>query len=117
MIEGTYGNFIHIQEYSTYTVSELDRLFAQIKGLVAQAEQAGFTKTKVTFTSTSDYDGCAGPVKVTVEGMRPMNNYEKTQALLQIRTQDLADKLGVSFYEASIIQHAKDMGKVTINGV
>jgi len=117
MIEGTYGNFIHIQEYSTFTASELDRLFTQIKGLMTQAEQAGFTKTKVTFTSTSDYDGYAGPVKVSIEGMRPMNSSEIRETLIQKRTQDLADKLGVSFYEASIIQRAKDLGKVIINGV
>ena len=112
--EADAGEKIHLSEYTEYDLGALDKLFTELKEGIASAEAEGFTDVYVRFSSTLDpyEDNTTGPVEVTVRGMREWNQKEKAWQAQYIRIHTLAKELGISQYEASVVDNLRARGKL-----
>lgn len=115
-VETQFGEDIYLNEYTKYTDEELEVLFLVLKAKLAEAKKSGLTSVFVQFRSTLDpyEDTTCGPVEVQVRGYRELNSLEKVQQREQERIQDLAMKLGVTFYEASVVDRLEKQKKVKL---
>ena len=98
----------YLNKYSGYTkediVAIIDDLFEKAKYL---------HNPKLVFESTMEpYEDYPGDVEVYVSGFRPLTEKEIEADREQAEIQELADELGVTFYEASTILNLKKRGKI-----
>ena len=101
---------VYLNEYSDYTkediVAIIDDLFEKAKYL---------HNPKLVFESTMEpYEDYPGPVEVYVQGYRPLTEQEIEEDKRQDEIQSLANKLGVTFYEAATILDLKKRGKINV---
>ena len=115
-VETQFGEDIYLNEYTEYNEEELGVLFSNLRGKLVDAEKSGLTDVFVQFRFTLEpYEAMStGPVEVQVRGYRELNSLEKVQQKEQERIQDLAIKLGVTFYEASVVDRLEKQKKVKL---
>ena len=115
-VEAQFGGDIYLNEYTEYNEAELDALFSLLKAKLAEAKKSGLTNVFVQFRSTLQpyEDNSTGPVEVQVRGYRELNSLKKVQQKEQERIQNLANKLGVTFYEASIVDRLEKQKKLKL---
>lgn len=115
-VETQFGEDIYLNEYTEYNEKELGVLFSDLRGKLIEAEKSGLTDVYVQFRSTLEpyEDNSTGPVEVQVRGYRELNSLEKVQQKEQERIQNLANKLGVTFYEASVVDRLEKQKKVKL---
>lgn len=113
-VETLIENSISISEYTEYRKEDLEELFRSLVSSIEAAEKSGFTDVYLTFRSTRDPydDDSLGPVEVEVLGMREMTAYEKAKELEGKKVEELARKLGVTFYEAATLLKLRESGKL-----
>jgi hypothetical protein len=115
-VEQQFEEPIYLNEYTEYDQEELDALFFSLKDKLQSAKGSGLTSVFVQFRSTLEpyEDNSCGPVEVQIRGYRDLNKFEIIQAYEQSRIQLLADSLGVSYYEASVVDRLRASNKVII---
>lgn len=115
-IEQQFEENIYLQEYTEYNQEELDALFVSLKDKLQAAKESGLTSVFVQFRSTLEpyEDNCSGPVEVQIRGYRDLNKFEIIKAFEESRIQLLAVSLGVSYYDASVVDRLRASGKVII---
>ena len=99
---------IYLNKYSEYTkediVAIIDDLFEKAKYL---------HNPKLVFESTMEpYEDYPGDVEVYVQGMRPATEKEIKSDRDYAETVRLSVEMGVTFYEAKLIQDLKQRGKI-----
>jgi hypothetical protein len=115
MIEAQYGEDIYLDCSEEYNKAELHKLFGDLYDKLDKAEQSGFKDPYVVFESTLDpYDPYPGPVEVRIMGHRQPNAQELAEQVQQKYLQDLADQMGVTYYEASVVDRLQKTGKVNL---
>lgn len=115
MREAQFGDDIYISVTEEYDKTTLHQFFGGLYDKLDKAEQAGFKDPYVVFESTIDpYDPYPGPVEVKVMGYRKPNEKEKAEEIEQQRIEALAQKLGVTFYEASVVDRLEKAKKVKL---
>lgn len=116
MKEDQFGETRYLNCYEKYNKTELHKLFGELYDQLDKAEQAGFTEVHVVFESTIDpYEPYPpGPVEVTVAGQRELRPEELEEEEVQHRIYNLAAKLGITFYEASVVDRLEKAKKVKL---
>ena len=115
MVDDQFGEDIYVDEYTKYDKTGLHRLFGELYAKLDEAEQVGFNDAYIQFRSTIEpYESYPGPVELQVRGDRELSESEKDEKLEQKRIQTLATKLGVTYYEASIIDRLERAKKVNL---
>lgn len=114
MVEEKIGEEVYLDEYMEYTKEGLTSLFKDLQDRLEKAESKGYTGVFVQFRSTLEpYEDCTcGPVEVQVRGYRPLNPRELEQEKEQKAIETLAKELGVTFYEANLINNLRSRGKI-----
>jgi hypothetical protein len=109
-----HGQDEYLNEYTEYDKGALQELFQGLLGKLERAEAAGLKTPYVVFRSTLEpYEDCSlGPVEVCVEGYRPLTLMELAQEKENQRVEALAKELGVTLYEASVVDRLRKAGKV-----
>lgn len=114
-VEDRYGEVRTIGRYPEFTRSELNKLFVSISNTIDEAVASGWKDVKVSFQSTIEpYEDCPGDVEVEINGLRKLDETELEKQSEQARIQLLAVKLGISFYEASVVDRLEKIGKVKV---
>ena len=115
-VETQFGEDIYLNEYTEYNEEELGVLFSNLRDKLVEAEKSGLTNVHVQFRSTLEpyEDNWAGPVEVQIRGYRELNSLEKAQQKEQERILALARELGVTFYEASVVDRLEKQKKVKL---
>lgn len=104
--EETRKNAYHLQPYKGYSP---ESIYEICKGLIADAEAAGYKNCYLKFESTIEpYENYPGNPKITAWGFRKKYPHEIAVEEDRKDTQNLAKKLGISFYEASVLKKNKD---------
>ena len=113
-VEDNWGEPIYIGPYEDMAPGFFSDFCLQIQGKMSDAEKSGWKNLKVSFESTLEpYEDCLpGPVQVSIVGLRKETEKELKERQVRAETQKLADKLGVSYYEASIVLDLKRRGKI-----
>lgn len=116
MKEEQYGQDDYLSEYTEYDKASLRELYESLLSKMEDAEKSGLKNVFVQFSSTLDpYEDCSlGPVQVQTIGHRELNLWEKAQQLEQERIQNLATKLGITFYEAGVVDKLEKQKKVKL---
>ena len=116
LVEQQFGRDIYLNQYTEYDEEGLGDLILDLKDKLEAAKKSGLTRVFVQFRSTLEpYENCScGPVEVQVRGYRGCTYEEKVKEEEQKRIQALADKMGVSFYEASVVFRLEKLNKVGI---
>ena len=114
MKEVQHGEIIYLNEYTEYDTESWADLVQGIDNRLTQAAASGLKNVFVQFRSTLEpYEDCsAGPVEVQIRGQRGLTVYEQSQQAEHTRVEKLAKELGVTFYEASVVDRLKKAGKV-----
>ena len=114
MKEVQHGESIYLNEYMEYDSDELASLYRSLQTKMWQAAASGLKDVFVQFRSTLEpYEDCsAGPVEVQIRGKRGLDNFEQAEQAEQTRIEKLAKELGVTFYEASVVDRLKKAGKI-----
>lgn len=109
-----HGESIYLNEYTKYDIESWADLVQSIDSRLALAAASGLKNVFVRFRSTLEpYGDCStGPVEVQIRGKRELTSFEQAQQAEQTRVEKLAKDLGVSFYEASVVDRLKKAGKV-----
>lgn len=109
-----FGEPEYLNEYTEYDKDTLQGLFQGLLGKLEKAEAAGYKTPYVVFCSTLEpYEDCSlGPVEVSVEGYRPLTHREVAQEKEAQRIETLAKELGVTAYEAGVVDRLRKAGKV-----
>jgi len=103
------GQF-YLQDHEEYHPDYLAGLF---KGLIQKAEAKGLVGCYLKFQShIESYDNYPDNPSVMVVGYRKHSVDEKEEIKEQMRVRVLAKELGVSIYEAKIVQDLKKRGKL-----
>ena len=113
--------------YRTHTAHELrdgciylDTHYAvdiqqKIKDLLKKGVDAGLEQCEIFFESTYEpHEDYLGKPLMGVRGVRPLNEEELEQQRYADLIKDLADELGVSYYDASQIYTLSQRGLVNI---
>lgn len=96
-----------------FTKHNWDRFHNFIKERMEQAEADGWKQVEVVFESTSDpYENYEGPVNVYILGMRPKTQEELDCEKEFRETERLANKLGITSYEAGILRRLQKQNKL-----
>lgn len=104
--EGLWKDAYYLQHYEKYSPESIYKI---CKGLIADAEAAGYKDCYLKFESTIDaYEDYPGNPTITVCGFREKYSHEIAEEEDQKDTENLANKLGISFYEASVLKKNKD---------
>lgn len=100
-----------IQEHSEFTLEELASF---VGGLFEKEKEFGLEGSKFFFLSTLEpyANNFPGPVSVLLGGYRKATPVEKQEYERRQAQEKLAKELGVSYYEAGIIQDLKNRGKL-----
>lgn len=114
MKEVQHGESIYLNEYTEYDIESWADLVEGVDKRVEQATASGLKNVFVQFRSTLEpYEDCsAGPVEVQIRGQRELTSFEQAQRSEQTRIEKLAKELGVTFYEASVVDKLKKAGKL-----
>ena len=114
MKEVQHGESLYLNEYTEYDSDDLASLYRSLQTKMWQAAASGLKNVFVQFRSTLEpYEDCsAGPVEVQIRGQRGLTVYEQSQQAEHTRVEKLAKELGVTFYEASVVDRLKKAGKV-----
>ena len=111
-----FGDTYSISTSNYYKSEELKELFVELRGLLKSAEEAGLKDPYLVFSpSREPYEDYLGPVEVDVWGYRPLTTKEVAEEVKEKIIYALAEKLGVSFYEASVVHRLNSKGKVKLN--
>jgi hypothetical protein len=117
LIEDQFGETTYIQNYARFNKTDLHKHFGTLYDKLDKAEQAGFRDPYVVFSSTMEpYEDYCGDVEVRIMGDREANTQELAEQAQQKYLQDLADQMGVTYYEASVIDRLQKSGKVRVDG-
>lgn len=115
LVEAQCGETAYLQVYDEYDKTSLHKLFGDLYAKLDKAEQAGFKDPYVVFESTIDpYDPYPGPVEVKIMGHRQPSAEELADRKQAEYLQDLADQMGVTYYEASVVDRLQKSGKVKL---
>ena len=114
MKEVQFEGSSYLNDYTEFDLEGLETLVQAIKDKMQRAVNSRLTEVFVQFRSTLEpYEDCsAGPVEVQVRGKRGLNKLEQYEEKRQESIAKLASELGVTFYEASVIQNLKSRGKI-----
>jgi hypothetical protein len=109
-----YGEPKEVSVFDKYNKEELMFLFNELLNSLDSAEVNGFKDPYVTFQSTLEpyEDNTTGPVEIFIQGYVPLTPFEIAQEKEQKRITELSKDLGVSFYEASVVDRLRKAGKV-----
>ena len=117
LIKDQFGEITRIQNYARFNKIELHKYFGALYDELDKAAAAGFKDPYVIFESTIEpYEDYCGPVEVRIMGHRQPNAQELAEQAQQKYLQDLADQMGVTYYEASVIDRLQKSGKVRVDG-
>lgn len=113
-VEDSWGEPIYIRSYEEMAPGFFSDFCLQIQGKMSEAENFGWKNLKVSFESTLEpYEDCyPGPVRVSIVGLRRETTKELQERQMRVEIQKLADKLGVSYHEASIVLRLRGQGKI-----
>lgn len=113
-VEEEFRSFaVTLDEYDEY---DIDRLVEVFKTIISEAEANGYTDVKLKFESTMiPYEDCLGSPQVFAVGLRKKTEDEKKKEREYNRIDKLACKLGIPYYEASILEKHKDKLKELTN--
>ncbi len=115
MIEAQFGKTTYLDVSDQYNKTSLHKLFGNLYDKLDKAEQAGFKDSYLVFESTIDpYDPYPGPVEVKIMGYRQPNAEELADRKQAEYLQGLADRMGVTYYEASVVDRLQKSGKVSL---
>lgn len=116
LVEEQFGETLYLNEYTEYDEEDLGDLFIDLKDKLEAAKKSGLTNVFVQFRSTLEpYEDCScGPVGVQVRGHRGCTHEELLRKEEQKRIQVLADKMGITFYEASVVSRLEKLNKVGV---
>ena len=114
LVEEQFGETLYLNEYTEYDEEDLGDLFIDLKDKLEAAKKSGLTNVFAQFRSTLEpYEDCScGPVEVQVRGRRKCTYEELLKKEEQKRIQVLADKMGITFYEASVVSRLEKLNKV-----
>lgn len=113
MREDQFGKSLYLDVSDEYDKTGLHKLFEKLYSKLDEAEQAGYVKLRVVFESTLDpYDTCPGPIEVRIVGDRKLTQKEQLEEAEQKRIEALSKQLGITFYEASVVDRLKKSGKI-----
>ena len=100
----------YLSENTEYQTETLLKVF---EFLFEKGQTAGLEGCFLRFSSTMEpYEDYLGPVEVTVCGYRKLNASEVNQLETEEAVRILAEKMGISFYEAKIVHGLKQRGKL-----
>ena len=105
-----FENQFYLQEHGQYDPDYLARLS---KSLILKAEAKGLLGCYLRFRSHRDsYEDYLVDPSVVVVGYRKHSLNEKKEIKERMRVEALAEELGISVYEAKIVQDLKKRGKL-----
>lgn len=115
LVETQYGEDTYLEEYTQYDDDSLRHLCEDLISRMKEARDNGLTNVYAVFHSTFiPHSDELGGVKVQIWGERELNSLEKTREKEQERIQALADNLGVTFYEASVVDRLEKQKKIKL---
>ena len=92
---------------------ELRSFFEDLFDKVLDAEEEGWKNVTVTFESTIEpYEDYPGDVEILISGYRGKTQQELKDEDKQKEITKLSKKLGVTYYEASIVKRLYDENKL-----
>ena len=110
-----YGLPLIIGRYTDFTRPELNKLFVAISDKMDEAAASGWKDVKVSFQSTMEpYEDFPGDVEIEIKGLRKLDQVELDAQKEQSRVGSLAVKLGISFYEASVVDRLEKANKIKV---
>lgn len=113
MRDRRFGDSFTISNSNYYNLGALEGLFKDLQELLKEAEAEGLKDAYLVFSSTMEaYEDYLGPVEVNVWGYRPLTVKEVEEEAKEKLIYKLAEELGVSFYEASVVHSLKSRGKI-----
>tara|TARA_R110000744_G_scaffold369821_1_gene480240 strand:- start:175 stop:519 length:345 start_codon:yes stop_codon:yes gene_type:complete len=103
--------------YTRFAIAEfaldLEDLTQRVANLKAEAVSKGWIGLTVGITSTMcTYEDYPDRPEVTIQGRRPATSSELKDLITADKVKLLADKMGVSHYEAGIINRLQENGKL-----
>ena len=104
-------------DYTRFDIAEfaldLEDLTQRVANLKAEAVSKGWIELTVGITSTiCEYDDYPDKPEVTIRGRRPATSCELKDLDTAVKVKTLADKMGISHYEAGIINRLQENGKL-----
>lgn len=115
MRKDQFGESLYLSVYEEYDKVGLHKLFGDLYNKLDEAEQAGYVELHVVFESTIDpYDPYPGPVEVKIMGNRKLTQKEQLEDAEQKRIEALSKQLGITFYEASVVDRLKKSNKINL---
>lgn len=116
VVEDQVGETLYIGKYQDYDIEGLEDFFSDLKSKMSTAQSSGFSDVYVNFNSTIEpyEDNYPGVVEVVITGKRPMTKEEKKKEEEYDRISELAEKLGVSYYEASTVDRLQKLNKIKL---
>lgn len=114
MIEDKFGETEWLNKHNGYSKTDLAVLFKNLSSQIEEAEKLGWRDVRVEFNSTLEAyeDYAPGDVEVKILGQREKTQEEREHDFEQMRIQKEASKLGITFYEANILDKLKKRGKI-----
>lgn len=105
-----WGNEFYLEDCEKYHPDYLVGLF---RALIQKAEAKGLEGCYLKFQSSREpYEDYLGSPSVVVAGYRKHSVSEKEEIKKQMFIEKLAEELGVSIYEAGVVQSLKERGKL-----
>lgn len=107
-----WGDKEYLQDHQEYSPEDV---FQICNSLIEKAVKSGLEGCYLKFSSHMEpYDDCLGPPSISACGYRRASTYEKDEAKTQDEMYELAESLGITFYEATILTKLHKDGKVTL---
>lgn len=105
----THDGF-HFSELEEYTPEDVKEI---CDDLIKKAEEEGLQGCYLRFHSNMEpYEDYLSAPSVTVCGYRKYTDHEKAEMARDEKIREMARDMGISEYEAKIIQSLKDRGKI-----
>lgn len=112
-VEDTFGEIGYLNKYKGYSKTDLSCVLAALVAQIEEAEKLGWKDVRVKFNSTIEsYEDYPGDVEVKILGQREKTQEELAYDNEQMKVQREASKLGITFYEAKILDDLKKRGKI-----
>lgn len=112
-VEDTFGETGFLTKYKGYSKTDLSCVLTALIAQIEEAENLGWKDVRVEFNSTIEpYEGYPGDVEVKILGYREKTQEEVAYDDEQMKVQREASKLGITFYEAKILENLKKRGKI-----
>jgi hypothetical protein len=110
--EAVYDDLDELDGLSKFDRKALKGLYDYLDMKLKEAEDAGWKRPEVVFESHTDYDGYTEPPTCYILGLRLKNKKELDDDRDRLETSRIANKLGISEYEARIVQNLKKRNKL-----